>query len=233
MTGEVSPDGPPGSPRLPAGPVGPGELRASHTDRDAVVEVLRVAAGDGRLTSDELDERLELALTARTYSELAALTADLPAAPGAGGQAAPGAYPPAEPRELVRMKVTSGNAQRDGHWVVPQRMECAVTSGNIKLDFTEAVLTGPVLRIEADVRSGNITLVTRPGVVVDASDVSIGSGNVKVRTPWAPGVPEILRVEVIGRVRSGNITARPPRRSLWQWLTRAPRPYAAALGPPR
>ena len=54
-------------------------LRASHGDRDRVVELLRVAAGDGRLTAEELDERLEAALTARTYGELAALTTDLPA----------------------------------------------------------------------------------------------------------------------------------------------------------
>ncbi|HEY6478417.1 MAG TPA: DUF1707 domain-containing protein, partial [Streptosporangiaceae bacterium] len=154
MTGEVSPAGPAGSSGVPAGPVGRGELRASHTDRDAVVELLRVAAGDGRLTAEELDERLELALTARTYSELAALTADLPAAPGAGPIGVPGAAP--EPRELIRMKVTSGNAHREGRWVVPQRMECNVTSGNIKLDFTNAVLTGRTLRIDAEVRSGNL-----------------------------------------------------------------------------
>ena len=49
-------------------------LRASHVDRDRVVELLRVAAGDGRLTAEELDERLEAALTARTCGELAALT---------------------------------------------------------------------------------------------------------------------------------------------------------------
>src|ERR1700734_3716437 len=55
------------------------ELRASHEDRDRVVEVLRVSAGDGRLTAEELDERLELAMTARTYGELAKLVVDLPA----------------------------------------------------------------------------------------------------------------------------------------------------------
>ncbi len=60
----------------------PGELRVSHEDRDRVVELLRVAAGDGRLTAEELDQRLEKALTARTYGELAALTRDPPAAPG-------------------------------------------------------------------------------------------------------------------------------------------------------
>lgn len=53
------------------------ELRASHADRDRAVEVLRDAARDGQLTASELDERVEAALTARTRSELAALTADL------------------------------------------------------------------------------------------------------------------------------------------------------------
>jgi len=64
----------------PRNEVARSELRASHEDRDRVVELLRVAAGDGRLTSDELDQRLELALTARTYGELTTLVSDLPAA---------------------------------------------------------------------------------------------------------------------------------------------------------
>jgi len=45
-----------------------------------VVEVLRLAAGDGRLTLEELDERVGAALTARTYGELTALVSDLSAA---------------------------------------------------------------------------------------------------------------------------------------------------------
>ena len=66
MTGEVSPGTGAGSGDRP-------ELRASHDDRDRAVEILRVAAGDGRLTAAELDERVEAALTARTSAELAAL----------------------------------------------------------------------------------------------------------------------------------------------------------------
>jgi hypothetical protein len=65
-------------------------------DRDQVVELLRVAAGDGRLSPEELDDRLERALTARTYAELAALTADLPATPGAA-VVPPGAGPDRAP----------------------------------------------------------------------------------------------------------------------------------------
>ena len=73
MTSEIAPAG---EGREPAAV--DRELRASYEDRDKVAEQLRVAAGDGRLTADELDQRLEAALTARTYGELAALTADLP-----------------------------------------------------------------------------------------------------------------------------------------------------------
>ena len=65
----------------PAGePSGAGaapEVRASDADRDRVVDVLRDAAADGRLTVDEFDERMATALSSRTLGELAVLTADL------------------------------------------------------------------------------------------------------------------------------------------------------------
>lgn len=56
-------------------------LRASDADRDAVTERLREAAGEGRLEPDELEERVDRALRARTYGELACLVADLPRQP--------------------------------------------------------------------------------------------------------------------------------------------------------
>jgi hypothetical protein len=69
-------------------------LRASDADRDAVTERLREAAGEGRLAPDELEERVDSALRARTYGELARLVADLPRRPnspwrpaGGGGRA--------------------------------------------------------------------------------------------------------------------------------------------------
>jgi hypothetical protein len=199
-------------------------MRASHADRDKVVDLLREAAGDGRLTPEELDQRLEAALTARTHGELAALTTDLPAVPLAAGGPAP------RPKELVRIDCSSGSAKRDGRWIVPQRMEVRVASGGVTLDFTQAVAVHPSLQISAEVRSGELTVLTRPGVVVDVADVAVRSGNVKVRAPWSTQGPVALRIEVSGEVDSGRIVARPRRRSLWQWLGRAPRPYE--LAPP-
>jgi hypothetical protein len=217
MTGEVAPLG------RGDDAASPGELRASHQDRDRVAELLRIAAGDGRLTAEELDERLGKALTARTYGELAALSKDLPAAPGL-----PAGMSAAEPKSLVRIDRRSGNAKRDGRWLVPHRIEVRVTSGHIKLDFTEAVITHSSLQIDADVRSGTLKLLTKPGIVVDADDVAVRSGSCKVRAPWGPDGPVILQIQVTGKVGSGHITARPPRRNFWQWLLRRPRPYAPA-----
>jgi hypothetical protein len=196
------------------------ELRASHDDRDRVVELLRVAAGDGRLTAEELDERLELAMTARTYGELARLVSDLPDSPDVAGAPAP------RVKDVVRLNCHSGQTVKDGPWAVPQRMELKVTSGHIKLDFTQAVITQPSLQIDAEVRSGHVILITKPGVVVDTDDVTVRSGHVKVRAPWGSDVPEVLRINVAGTVGSGHLMARPPHRTFWQWLTRQPKPYA-------
>jgi hypothetical protein len=203
------------------------ELRASHEDRDRVIDVLRVSAGDGRLTAEELDERLELAMTARTYGELERLVADLPAA----GSVASGPAP--RVKDVVRISCGSGHAKREGRWVVPQRIEARVGSGQLKLDFTQAVIAQPSLQIDAEVRSGHIILITRPGIVVDTDDVAVRSGHVKVRAPWGPDVPEVLRIEVSGQVGSGHFIARPPHRTFWQWLTRQPKRYEIAARSPR
>jgi len=58
---------------------GRGHLRASHADREQVVSMLKAGFVQGMLTKDELDARLSEALVSRTYADLAALTADLPA----------------------------------------------------------------------------------------------------------------------------------------------------------
>jgi len=202
-----------------------GQLRASHQDRDRVVEILRVAAGDGRLTAEELDQRLEAALTARTYAELAVLTTDLPAA-NAPAPASVAAFP--EPKDVGRIEIGSGSTKRDGRWVVPRRLEVRVSSGAVKLDFTEAVLSQPLLQIDTEVRSGRLILVTKPGITVNADDIQIRSGRVKVIQPWGDEVPVSLRIVVSGKVGSGRLLAHPRRRTFLQWLTRSSRPWAPA-----
>jgi hypothetical protein len=60
------------------GPARHGHVRASNADREQVIDVLKAAFVQGRLTKDELDLRVGQALTSRTYAEQAAVIADLP-----------------------------------------------------------------------------------------------------------------------------------------------------------
>ena len=216
MTGEISPGSSAGSGARP-------QLRASHDDRDRAVEILRVAAGDGRLTTAELDERVEAALTARTRDELVAITADLPTVPGQAGSVA------AQAKDIVRLDYQGGNATRRGQWVVPARMEIRAVGGTVKLDFTNAVISQPTLQIQAYVRGGGLVLVTKPGIEVDADEVTVHGGWVKIRPRNGWKEPVHLTVEVTGENHGGRVTARPPRRTFRQWLLRRPRLHARSF----
>jgi Domain of unknown function (DUF1707) len=200
-------------------------LRATHDDRNRVVELLRVAAGDGRLSLEELDERVGAALTARTYGELAALVSDLPAAP-----ASPAGASAARPKDEVRIDCHSSSTRRDGRWMVPRRMQVQVTGGSVTLDFTEAVTWWPSLQLDVAVRAGSLRLVTRPGILVITDDLAVQASSVKVHAPWDPGVPVSFRIDVAGTVASGSVRARPPRRTLWQRLRRRPLPARSREG---
>lgn len=185
--------------------------RASDADREDVAEQLREAVEDGRLALDELDERLASTFAAKTQQELATVTEDLPAGTGAAAASSP-----------LSLVTKSGSAGKSGHWTVPSKIIAQCTSGTIKLDFTQAVCPLREVTIEAVASSGTVLLIVPFGWTVDVDNVSAESGTVvnKVTGPPEPRAP-ILRVS--GKVRSGTVTARHPRRTFWQWLTRVPR----------
>jgi hypothetical protein len=182
---------------------GPPEMRASHADRDRIVDVLRIAAGDGRLTLEELDERLEAALSARTVGELAVLTADLPEVAG---------ETPVEAQEVVRIEQEGSSTRRGDGWVVPRRLEIRSAWGEVTLDFTDAVITRDTLHIDLDMRAGALKLLTRSGVVVDTGALVTNYSQVKAR--GAADAPVVLRVRITGEINYGQIVVRPPRRGL-------------------
>jgi Domain of unknown function (DUF1707) len=204
------------------------DQRATHEDRDRVVDVLKLAAGDGRLTLEELDERVGAALTARTYGELTALVSDLPTARDipAGPPGAPG------PKDLVRIECRHSMARRDGQWLVPRRIQLQITYGRVTLDFTQAILSWPALQIDVQAHNGSVTLVTRPGIMVGTDDLEIRHSTVKVLAPWDPDVPVRFRIDVAGTVDVCPIEAHPPRRTLRQRLLRQ-QPQLQALPPSR
>jgi DUF1707 SHOCT-like domain len=94
----------------PVEPVAAGlaRLRASDADRERVVEALKIAFVQGRLTKDELDTRAGVAFVSRTYAELAVATADIPARPR------PKPRPDWPPPELPASRTARRPAN---HWV--------------------------------------------------------------------------------------------------------------------
>jgi hypothetical protein len=104
-----------------------GHVRSSAADREHTIEVLKTAFAEGRLTSDECEQRVGLALGPLTYAELAALTADLPAGLAGSLSPTPRGYLPA-------------SAPRPMNWMAVASLICAVIGGLFSLLFVVLVL---------------------------------------------------------------------------------------------
>src|SRR4051795_828923 len=102
------------------------DVRASDAERDATVDRLREAAAEGRLTLEELTDRIESAANAVMRSELVPLTSDLPATAPVGV-----AMQPAAVRGI-------GDVKRSGPWTVPAENSFRTWFGHIKLDLRRA-----------------------------------------------------------------------------------------------
>ena len=143
----------------------PWQMRISDADRHRVAEVLREAAGEGRIDLDELDERLDATWSAKTYADLVPLTADLPGhrhdlapRPAAAPvpRPAPGAL--AGPSYNTSIAVMSG-VDRRGAWVVGETHTSFALMGGITLDLREAVLTSRETVINASTFWGGIDII--------------------------------------------------------------------------
>jgi hypothetical protein len=178
-------------------PNGPPDMRASDRDRDGVVDALRIAGGDGRLTPEELDTRLDHALSARTLGELAGLTADLPIAPAA--------------REVLVIKQVGGRYVQEGRWQVPARIELRCQMCRVTLDFTHAVMNSRFLRIDTEMVHGKLVIVSVPGIVIDTSGLTSTYSKLKVRSRSGAADPR-LHIELVGSLVHAKVMEKRPRR---------------------
>ncbi|MEE1927985.1 DUF1707 domain-containing protein [Streptomyces sp. TRM 70351] len=178
-------------------------LRASHADREAVAEVLREAAGDGRLDLEELEERLERAFAAKTYGELEPLVSDLPT----GALPAPG---PQADTPMV-LKAGAGDVTQTGHWQVPRRITATSRMGDIRIDFSQAECRVPEVHLVVKAGMGDVTVVVPPGWTVRAHGVRayVGSVRNKATDASAPGTPVL---EITGSAALGDVKIRYPNR---------------------
>jgi hypothetical protein len=86
-------------------------MRAAATDRERAVDVLKAGFAEGRLTQEEYNLRMDRAYNAKTYGELAALTADLPAGAMPTVWPVPVYQPPVSTNSLARASLVLGVAE--------------------------------------------------------------------------------------------------------------------------
>ena len=191
---------PPAEPE-PSGHVPPpGGLRASHDEREAVVTWLRDAAAEGRIDLDELDERVERALKARTRADLAALTADLPQPRSA-----------ADEEPLVLKGGVHGASRGPAEWEVPGRIVARGGMGGVKIDFSRVRCALDEVTIEAYGEMGGVTIVLPDSWRADTNGIDPGPSGVRDRTTpeRRPGTP-LIRLTGYGGM--AGVTVRHPSR---------------------
>jgi hypothetical protein len=104
---------------IAAGAASHGRLRASHADREQVIEVLKAAFVRGQLDRDEFDLRISRALASHTYADLAALTADIAPDRPAGARLLPPTSEPANKKKAAAALACATLALLAGGIAVP------------------------------------------------------------------------------------------------------------------
>jgi len=184
---------PPGGYQIPPGgyPVAQGHggyqvqmnpaMRAASADRERAVDVLKAGFAEGRLTQEEYNDRMGRAYAARTYGELTALTADLPA--GAMPAAWPVAVyqPPVTTNSLARASLVLGVAEffTMGLTAIP-----AIICGHMaKREMRQTgqrgdglATSGLVLGYMAVIFWGILIALSIVGAVISASGGGVGGG---------------------------------------------------------
>jgi hypothetical protein len=202
------------------------ELRASDAERERTADQLRHAAGEGRLTVEELDERLNAAYAARTRGELEQLVSDV-AVPVTTGDS--GLTVRRGGDEGARWLISvMGGTDRKGWWRVARRCVSINVMGGADLDFNDAELADDVVELIVVSLMGGSDIHVPDGLNVEVSDFAFMGGNdVTLGNPRpSPGGPT-LRLKLISvmggtDVRRGRKLSRRERR-LQRDLHRGPR----------
>jgi DUF1707 SHOCT-like domain/Cell wall-active antibiotics response LiaF, C-terminal len=203
-----------------------GGIRASDAERDATVERLSAATGDGRLTLEEFSQRMEQATSARTRAELDRLVADLPADAATVGTEVAGRAP-AQPSWHVS---PVGGLRVYGPWRMDRHVIVVSIVGGTRLDLSQAQLAAPEVTLTKVSLVGGVRVWVPAGIRVEVSGFSLIGGTRFYGVPEpGPGAPTV-HVRAFGlvggvRIRRGGppppqTDRRSDRRSRRNRLTR-------------
>lgn len=207
----------PTTPPQPTNPPGPADMRASTEDRERVALVLQTAMAEGRITADELSERLGIVYQAKTLGELEPVTRDLPGhrplvteVPRSG---IPHSAPTPQPQHVPAATYTSSSAiaimsgaERKGIWAVPETFGAVAIMGGVEIDLTEAVFAAGEVTINAFAFCGGIEIKVPDDVLVQEDGVGI-MGGFDSRVPPSNDLPRAI-VRVRGVALMGGVEVR-------------------------
>ncbi len=155
-------------------------MRVSRADRERTVDVLKVAFVHERLTEDELDDRVGRALAARTYADLDALTADIPAgpdlAPSPGSVAAPVRRPGSQARNRSAVRAVKIGASG----VAAVTVATSVPVG-VLINPAAAVFVAVLFSFLAAVAAGLVGSVIAAAVKLESRQRNHSRGNTPPR----------------------------------------------------
>jgi hypothetical protein len=196
-------------------PHDPSQMRISDADRQRVADVLRDAAGEGRIDLDELEERLELTWQAKTYGELVPITLDLQAT---GPVTPPASAPVRRPAPNLPMvghnssTAIMGETKRQGVWSVPENHSAFALMGSVVIDLRQAHLQAHETHINASSIMGEVKIIVpaHMHVVVDGTPImgDYTQGKDKVEAEIGPDSPTI-RVRGMALMGSVNVQRLP------------------------
>lgn len=171
--------------------------RVSDLEREEVADLIREAAGEGRLTFTELEERLESVYASRTHGELVELTADLPGGPSASTSSGVVASAPSGYVEQSNptINVFLSDHKRTGNWLAPQRQDVHAVLGDVTLDYTEAQV--PYEEIFLDIKSilADVKIRVPQNAIVHLDGQPI-LGSVTEQGSYDPNVPMVGKPKI-------------------------------------
>jgi hypothetical protein len=179
-------------------------IKASDAERDATVERLSAAAGEGRLTLEEFSQRMDRATAARTRAELDGLVIDLPAPSGAAGTAAVATRVSGETSWHVS---PVGGLRVYGPWRMDRHVVVISIVGGARLDLSQAELAAPEVTMTKVSLVGGVRVQVPAGIRVEVSGFHlVGGTRVQGGPGPGPGAPtvRIRAFSLVGGVRVGR-----------------------------
>jgi hypothetical protein len=100
---------------------------------------------------------------------------------------------------------------QEGHWLVPALIELRTQMCRVTLDFTRAVITSSILRIDADMVHGKLFIVSPPGIVISTDGLALTYSKLKLQSGDAAADPR-LRIELAGSLVHAKVVEHRPRK---------------------